>query len=400
MKQGWTYKKLGEIATFARGLTYSKNDEVESSDNIVLRSNNIDLISGKLDLTELKFLKTDFIIPEDKRLKRGSLFICISNGSKAHLGKVAYIDKDYNYAFGGFMGQITPNKDVAGQYLHYALCSPEYKRYIKSLSEGANINNLKYKDLELFTIPVPPLSEQQRIVERLDAAFAHIDELKEKAEKQLSEAHALFQRALSKAMEPKEGWEEKTLKQIGVTQTGTTPSKDDKANYGDFIPFIRPSEIDFDGCGNIDYDSEMKLSEKGVSKGRLFKAGSILMVCIGATISKVGYLTKDVSCNQQINVLTPQDGYDFKFIYYAMRNKDFKDKVIKEGTSSQATLPIINKGKWEKLSIAIPPLSEQQRIVSRLDSLSENIRKYEEIQRKIVSECDALKQALLRQVFE
>lgn len=57
MKEGWTYKKLGEIATFARGLTYSKNDEVESSDNIVLRSNNIDLISGKLNLTELKFLK-------------------------------------------------------------------------------------------------------------------------------------------------------------------------------------------------------------------------------------------------------------------------------------------------------------------------------------------------------
>jgi type I restriction enzyme S subunit len=54
MKEGWTYKKLGEVATFARGLTYSKNDEAESSSKVVLRSNNIDLIAGKLDFSELK----------------------------------------------------------------------------------------------------------------------------------------------------------------------------------------------------------------------------------------------------------------------------------------------------------------------------------------------------------
>ena len=153
-------------------------------------------------------------------------------------------------------------------------------------------------------------------------------------------------------MEPKEGWEEKALKELGMTQTGTTPSKNDKENYGDFIPFIRPSEIDYDDCGNIDYNSQIKLSEKGLSAGRLFKKGSILMVCIGATISKVGFVTQDVSCNQQINVLTPKKEYYYKFIYYAMRNKEFKDKVIKEGTSSQATLPIINKGKWERLTIS------------------------------------------------
>ena len=56
MKEGWTYKKLGEVATFARGLTYSKKDEVDFSANVVLRSNNINLSSGKLDFSELKYL--------------------------------------------------------------------------------------------------------------------------------------------------------------------------------------------------------------------------------------------------------------------------------------------------------------------------------------------------------
>ena len=201
-------------------------------------------------------------------------------------------------------------------------------------------------------------------------------------------------------MKPKEGWKEKTLKEIGLTQTGTTPSKADANNYGDYIPFIRPSEIDIDDCGSIDYDSEIKLSERGLNVGRLFKKHSILMVCIGATISKVGFCSQDVSCNQQINVLTPKTDYDYKFVYYAMRNKNFKNTVIKEGTSAQATLPIINKGKWERLSIFCPSIEVQQKIVASLDALSANIKKLEEVQRKTVAECDALKQAMLREVFE
>jgi len=400
MKKGWEYKKLGDVATFARGLTYSKNDEVDQSNNIVLRSNNIDLIAGKLDFSELKYLKEDFVIPDDKRLRKGSLFICMSNGSKAHLGKVAYVDKDYGYAFGGFMGQITPKNIVDGLYLHYALSSPFYKDYIKSLSEGANINNLKFKDLSEFIINYPPLSEQQSIVDYLDSAFAKIDAMKANAEKALGEAKALFQASLKEMLEPKEGWEEKMLKELGQTQTGTTPSKSDKDNYGDYIPFIRPSEIDYDGSGRIEYNSALKLSKKGADNGRVFDAHSIYMVCIGATIGKVGYGERTISCNQQINILTPNSSVNYKFAYYAMKNDGFQQKVIKEGTSSQATLPIINKGKWEKLSISYPPISEQQSIVETLDSLKSKVDHLQENYDKISQECDALKQAILRQVFE
>ncbi len=396
MKEGWTYKKLGEVGTFIRGGGFLKKDYVENGIPCI-HYGQIHTILGTITQKHITS------IPENLRNKtrfasKGDIIFAITSEDVEGSCKCTAWLGDYDVAVGGHAA-IYKHSLYPAFVSYFAKSSLFYKQKEKYV-HGFKVMEIKPSDIAQIEIPVPPLSEQQRIVERLDTAFAHIDELKEKAEKQLSEARALFQSALTKAMEPKEGWEEKTLNQIGVTQTGTTPSKDDKANYGDYIPFIRPSEIDFDGCGNIDYDSEMKLSEKGVSKGRLFKAGSILMVCIGATISKVGYLTKDVSCNQQINVLTPQDDNDFKFVYYAMRNKDFKDKVIKEGTSSQATLPIINKGKWEKLSIYLPPLSEQQRIVSRLDSLSENVRKYEEIQRKIVSECDALKQALLRKVFE
>ena len=155
MKKGWEYKKLGDVATFARGLTYSKNDEVEQSNNIVLRSNNIDLIAGKLDFSELKYLKEDFVIPDDKRLRKGSLFICMSNGSKAHLGKVAYVDKDYGYAFGGFMGQITPKNIIPTNgisRLTPIFINPQYISAHPGTKENKNVQNAFFLEPFIYII--------------------------------------------------------------------------------------------------------------------------------------------------------------------------------------------------------------------------------------------------------
>ena len=117
MKDGCEYKGLGEVATFYRGLTYKREDEVDTSDNCVLRSNNIDLESMSLIFDELKFIRHDFVVPDDKKLKANSVFVCMSNGSKQHVGKVAYIKDDMDYAFGGFMGLIVPKHGIEGKYI-------------------------------------------------------------------------------------------------------------------------------------------------------------------------------------------------------------------------------------------------------------------------------------------
>ena len=68
----WEEKTLDEVCTFSRGLTYSKKDEVDISNNIVLRANNIDLISNSLNFDELKYINSEIIIPEDKKVKENS----------------------------------------------------------------------------------------------------------------------------------------------------------------------------------------------------------------------------------------------------------------------------------------------------------------------------------------
>lgn len=325
--------------------------------------------------------------------QENSYIAIVKDGSG--IGRVTFMPPQSSVI--GTMQYILPKTDYDIKYIGYCLQSLDLSKY----KQGAAIPHIYFRDYgERLVKVVDSLSEQKEIVEYLDSSFAKIDKLKENAAKNLDEAKALFQSALKDALEPKKGWEEKTLKEIGITQTGTTPSKSDSANYGNYMEFIRPSEIDFNGMGGINYNCELKLSEQGASNGRVFEEKSILMVCIGATIGKVGFSNKKISCNQQINVLTPSSEYDYKFVYYSMKSPRFQKMVIKEGTSSQATLPIINKGKWEKLTVQVPSLQEQQSIVFLLDSLSEKLNTLQQNYSRICDECDALKQAILRQVFE
>jgi type I restriction enzyme S subunit len=133
MKDGWETRALADVCEFQRGLTYSKCDEVDFSSNVVLRANNVDLAKNQLDLSELKYINDQIQIPFSKVLGQGSLLICTASGSKSHLGKVAFIDKDYGHAFGGFMGQITPLPSILSRFLFYALTSESYKRFVSAL---------------------------------------------------------------------------------------------------------------------------------------------------------------------------------------------------------------------------------------------------------------------------
>ncbi len=194
-------KRLGDIASFRRGLTYSKGDEAPFSSKCVLRSNNINLEANSLDLSEIKYLREDFIIPDDRKLKANSIFICMSNGSKQHVGKVAFIEKDMDYAFGGFMGLIVPSPEVSAKFVYYACQSSAYRSFLSQVGNGIGITNLRFSDLEKFEIPFPPLAEQQRIVDELDL-LSRVIELKNAQLRTLDElAQSIFYEMFSKIKE-------------------------------------------------------------------------------------------------------------------------------------------------------------------------------------------------------
>ena len=159
------------------------------------------------------------------------------------------------------------------------------------------------------------------------------------------------------------GWEWVRLHEVGYTQTGTTPPKNNPDNYGDYIPLLKPANL----TGfKINYEGE-GLSRTGLSKGRFIKKGSVLMVCIGGSIGKTNVAYRDVSCNQQINSITPYYPMDSNFLFIVMKSKYFQNKVLEN--AGNATLPITSKSKWETILIPLPSVTEQKRIVAKVNQL-------------------------------
>ena len=263
--------------------------------------------------------------------------------------------------------------------------------YATGVKPGINRN-----EIYSIKVEVPPLTEQKRIVKILDEKFGAIEELKKVTEQQIVDAKELFESRLSEVFSDSLTWSRICVGDLGATQTGNTPKTSEKSLYGNYIPFIKPADIDFDGRGSINFNG-IGLSEIGYKLSRKIMSNSVLMVCIGATITKVGFSTQEVTTNQQINSVTPSDKFISKFIYYEMRTKRFRDDVIKK--SSQATLPIINKSNWSDLEIVFPNLNEQKQIVKELDELSGKTKELEAIFRRKIADLDELKKSYLEQAF-
>lgn len=160
-----------------------------------------------------------------------------------------------------------------------------------------------------------------------------------------------------------DGWEWIRLGEIGETQTGTTPPKNDDDNFGDHIPFIGPGDIK---KHVIDYSGE-GLSKAGLSKGRLIEKNSVLMVCIGGSIGKHAINDRDITCNQQINTVTPYKRDSVKYLFYAIGTQYFQSVVV--GQAGGSATPIINKQKWSSIPIPLPPAAEQRRIDTKIEKL-------------------------------
>lgn len=197
--------KLSDICTFSRGLTYSKDDEVGFSGNVVLRANNIDLDSNSLNFENLRYIKDSIKIKREKIAQKNSLIICTASGSKAHVGKVALIDEDYGYAFGGFMGQLTPSDNCNPKFLYYVLTSRLFKDFLMGLNDGTNINNLKFTDIENYRVPLPTLDNQNKFINKLDSVFAQIKLYKEQIKVKKDYVINLRQSVLSSAFKPEKG---------------------------------------------------------------------------------------------------------------------------------------------------------------------------------------------------
>ena len=364
-KGNWTYRKLGEICDFERGLTYSKNDESPiPTENSVFRSNNVDLDSKQIVLDDLKYLVPDFYIPDSKKVRPNTILICMSNGSMQHVGKVAHIEKKYGSAFGGFMGLLIPKQECLSKYLFYFLNSSTYRHFLISIANGINITNLKFSDLRNLNLPVPPLPIQQRIVAELDC----ISSILEKKRQQLKEldnlAQAIFYDMFGDPVENEKGWEVKKLGEIGELSRGVSKHRPRNAPelLGGTMPLIQTGDVSNSGMYITEYNSTY--SDIGVKQSRVWQKGT-LCITIAANIGKCSILTFEACFPDSVVGFIPFEYACVEYMYFVF---GAIQKML-ENNAMGVAQKNINLGILNQLSLALPPLSLQQSFAAKIEAI-------------------------------
>lgn len=168
IQSSYPMERLDNLVSLVSGVTYDKEDQIyEESGNMVLTADNIST-DGIFSVNKVIYLKTDTVLDDRKKLYKDDIFICLSSGSKEHVGKCAIISADTPYYAGGFMGIMRrKNENILPKYLWAILSSQPYRMMFGQNSTGTNINNVGSM-LGNIRVPLLPMVIQQRIVKEIE----------------------------------------------------------------------------------------------------------------------------------------------------------------------------------------------------------------------------------------
>ena len=306
---------------------------------------------------------------------------------------------------------IVPSKRICPKYTFYSFIIAKEELLLSSFGGGQP--NISQDIIRKLKVPVPPLSEQQSIASYLDVKTEKIDKMIAKAEKKIEYLgelkQSLITRAVTRGLNPNaplkdsgvkwigdvpEHWEIAPLKYFTHIKTGSTPPTLNQEYYeSEDINWFTPGDFE---------SLTLKKSGKMISNKakddyacKIFPAGSVYIVGIGATIGKVASCSESASCNQQINVLIPiKDKIDCRYLVYCMNSQ--KEGILL--SANMVTLPIINQTKMGQLPIPIPLYAEQQQIATYLDIKCSKIDYIIAAQKKKIAYLQELKQSLIANV--
>lgn len=285
---------------------------------------------------------------------------------------------------------------------------PFFIEYVVANSKGINLPRVSEETVLNTTFPLPPLLEQQRIVERIEELFAKLDEAKERlqevansfAVRKAAILHKAFTGELTKQWRRENGvsdesWEEKKLGEICKIGSGGTPSRKHAEYYNGNIPWIKTGEL----AWNVITEAEEYITEEAVlnSSAKMHCAGSVLVAMYGQglTRGKAAILGINATTNQAVCALKPLELLMSEFLfYYFMKNYwQFREEAV-GGNQPNYSAKMISS--W---SISLPTLPEQHEIVRLIDDLLARERKAQQAAEQALASIDLMKKSILARAF-
>ena len=368
MKEGWEYKRMDEVCSIARGGSPRPiKDYITNDPNGLnwIKIGDTDMGGKYIYSTKEKIkpegLKKSRWVEEDEFLLSNSM----------SFGR-PYILKTNGCIHDGWLVLRDYQKYLNIDFFYYVLSSENVQRQFRIKAQGSTVSNLNTDRVASVTIPIPPLSEQQSIVDYLDLAYAKIDAMKANAEKRLNEAKALFQASLKKMLEPKEGWEEMRLSElVNIINGYAFPSK----AFGDNQD-LKVVKITNVGVGSFIEDNstlpqKMYIQEVSLKEGDIVIALTRTIISDGLKRAIIPTSYDGAMLNQRVASLRYNGKINMSFLYYYLGCSIVSDYVLLHvNTLMQPNLSIKD---LKDLPVCAPPLSNQQSIVATLDSLKSKV---------------------------
>jgi len=375
LPKGWKIKCLEEICLFGNGLWTGKKPPFQKVS--VIRNTNFKK-DGKLDDTDIVILDVEQSQFTKRKLKYGDIILEKSGGGpKQPVGRVILFDKkEGDYSFSNFTSviRIIDSNSIDFNYLHQFL----FFLYITGITEvmqshSTGIRNLKFDDYKAIKIPIPPLSEQQRIVSILDEAFAAIAKAKANAEQNLKNAKELFGSYLHNI--------NATSVELGtLININTGKLNSNAAVENGKYPFFTCSRETF-AINIYAFDLEAILLAGNNASGDF----------------NVKHYKGKFNAYQRTYVITinNDDKIIYRYLYFQLLNslKKFKENAVGSNTR------FLKLGIIENMQISLPGIGEQQSIVTKLDALSSETKRLESIYQQKLLSLEELKKSILQKAF-
>lgn len=296
------------------------------------------------------------------------------------------------------------HKDIDIKFIFYLYSALKKK----DLISGSAQPQVTVQAFSNYPIPLPPLLEQRRIVDRIEGLFAKLDEAKQKAQDALDSFETRKAAILHKAFTGEltaqwrkehgvgmESWARHPLKDVTQIGSGGTPSRKNSQYYLGDILWVKTGEIYW----NYIYDSEEKITEEAIanSSAKLYPAGTVLVAMYGQglTRGRSAILGVPATTNQAVCALQPCDRLGNRYLYYYfMANYwEYREKAVGGNQPNYSATMI---GKW---IINIPSVLEQAEIVRILDDLLAKEQQAKEAAEAVLEQIDLMKKSILARAF-
>lgn len=279
---------------------------------------------------------------------------------------------------------LKPTSNLIDSFLIYFLNHQDLTNYIT----GLTVPKLNQEKLRSIPIPIPPLHEQQAIVEKLDFAFDAIEKAKANIEKNIENAKELFQSKLNEIFSQKgEGWEEKKLKEVcsysKVKNLKNLPYiglEHIKSNTGEFIGSQEPSKVKSD---------TFYFNDKVLLYGRL-----------RPYLNKVFLPTFEGHCSTEIFPVLPNEKHiDRGFLFFWFFSENINKKI--NDTCTGARMPRANMNEVLNFDINFPSSLKTQKVIFlQMENLSEQTNILQEKYKHKLANLEELKKSILEKAFK